>query len=60
MTDIQQYNIAYVVFENGRFLGFFSTKQAALRLRDDRPDLGSWDEIEKITGLNPTKQETPA
>ena len=31
-----------------------------LRRIDDRPDLGSWDEIEKITGWNPTKQPVEA
>ena len=31
-----------------------------LRRIDDRPELGSWDEIEKITGWNPTKQPVEA
>lgn len=36
----------------------FVTK--VVRRIDDRPELGSWDEVEKITGWNPTKQPVEA
>ena len=55
-----KHSVVIDIAHHSPYYAYYSADSKWLRRIDDRPELGSWDEIEKITGFNPTKQETPA
>ena len=45
---------------DGLFWDHYSIYPHRVRRIDDRPELGSWDDVEKVTGWNPVKRGVEA